>query len=1547
MRNKFRVVIWKNFIIRRRHWFLTILESLLPIALFFLIAYGRSKIDGLSKKEVTYPSRSEVMSISKDIDVGSTYILYTPENNFTTSVMKIFWNNFQIPSDKVFGFGTEVNMVEHYHKLYNYTIIAIVFSGNDPKNVKYTIRYHENRPYYENEISTNLRYLPPFSPFVPGQGSNYYWKGLISVQNMLDLSFIQYSLNMESDVTIEVQEFPYPPYILDSGITNLFLEYLPVMTIFSFIFLCPAVLKRVVEEKHSGIKELLKMVGMESWMLWLGWMIYGMVPIFFSVSIIVFLMKVPIFGSEYPPIEHSNFLLLFFFLLFYCMTSITLCFAISSFFSKPTTAMVTGILIWILSYCVPKYSLGLHESNQLSWFVNILLNLLPNMALHYGYSAISVYEERGLGIQWNNFYQSSSGGVNDVTMLNVFVMLWFDMLLFVLFTFYMDGVNPGKYGVRKSLLFPIYHLVKKFSKINNVVVNCETLPLENIEEGRGMDKGIEIHKLYKRYGSKMAVSNLNLDIYKNQITVLLGHNGAGKSTTMSMITGMLEVTSGSIIINGSDIKNNMDKIRQNLGLCPQHNLFFTDLTVREHLLFFAKLKGRTSQDAALETDKLLKDMNLYEKRNSLAHTLSGGMKRKLCLGMSLVGGSNVLILDEPSSGMDPESRRQLWDLLLSWRGEKTILVTTHFMEEADALGDWIAIMADGALQCYGTPMFLKKRYDTGYHLSLILNDDKTTDEAALRKNKISLIRKEVDRHIHGNQLKSQDGNHIVFVLPFESNTELANLLEELEKKKNELGIANISVTVTTLEDVFLKARVESSGEDDQIERSPLCPTVKLTSSRTKMTISTLLMKKYLFMKTKRWAYIIPLLIALLFFSLTVYLTSQGKSNFNDEGPSLAFRLNLYGESSVFYNGSPTNSRMELLKSFYRQAVEAGGSEAFNVVDVEESIIEKGEDNIAYYKEHMIAAANFFVTNGSIRAVAMYNAVALHSLPISLNLITNAIVKTLLGSEYSISTSYWPLESIDTSASPVEYSETMFAVLWLIMIPIGCLFILGSFIIFPHTEISTRFIQLQYMCGVKPVVYWITNFLSDLVVYFIMIFPLTLIVCLASPPFRQIYEFGMLLAILIVYGMCGIPFTYLFTRKSSASGAFALLVIMGIFWVQLCHLSFPKYSVGQLTFRRALSWVKYTISSCYYKIFLKRDENTDNIRPGERDDSNGTLKANKLFKTYSGKQIVKNIDFTLQDRECLGILGVNGAGKTTTFRMLTREEIVDNGQIHLLKDKKKININQDEYMEQLGYCPQADTLNFILTGREILTVIAQLRGIENYKREVDYFLEYFDLEKYADQPCGHYSGGNKRKLSLAVSIIGFRKVVLLDEPTNGVDPSSRRKCWKLIKGVQEEKNLSFILTSHSMMECEALCNKLKIMKEGEFVEQGSLSELKKRFGGFTLKLKLFKSGENELDELDAAEFSRGDPLTFHTVEEIKDYFTKNSRGELKDEHAGLLHFYIKGDEKNQKWSTIFREVENIKSKNPHLIEDYNISEASLEDVFLKVARSEGEENTNGK
>ncbi|XP_051852518.1 retinal-specific phospholipid-transporting ATPase ABCA4-like [Antechinus flavipes] len=227
--------------------------------------------------------------------------------------------------------------------------------------------------------------------------------------------------------------------------------------------------------------------------------------------------------------------------------------------------------------------------------------------------------------------------------------------------------------------------------------------------------------------------------------------GAAKS----ILTGLMPPTSGTVLIGGKDIETQMDSIRHDLGMCPQHNILFHHLTVAEHILLYAQLKGKSRKEAQLEMETMLEDTGLHHKRNEEAQNLSGGMQRKLSVAIAFVGDAKVIVLDEPTSGVDPYSRRSIWDLLLKYRSDfswnrrygmkpssprrgvpgktgwrlngvscssppgRTIIMSTHHMDEADLLGDRIAIISQGRLYCSGTPLFLKNCFGTGFYLTLV------------------------------------------------------------------------------------------------------------------------------------------------------------------------------------------------------------------------------------------------------------------------------------------------------------------------------------------------------------------------------------------------------------------------------------------------------------------------------------------------------------------------------------------------------------------------------------------------------------------------------------------------------------------------------------------------------------------------------------------------------------------------------------------------------------------------------------------------------------
>jgi ATP-binding cassette subfamily A (ABC1) protein 3 len=181
--------------------------------------------------------------------------------------------------------------------------------------------------------------------------------------------------------------------------------------------------------------------------------------------------------------------------------------------------------------------------------------------------------------------------------------------------------------------------------------------------------GITCQNLRKVFNKKTAVNDVSLNIFSGQITVLLGH--------------IFPPSSGTAYVDGYDIKTQTKEARRSIALCPQENILYNELDVYQHLKLYAILKDHPWNDVDNEINKILQLVTLTDKKHSLSTQLSGGMKRKLSLGIAMIANSKILILDEPTSGMDPEARRHMWDVLQSIRRDKTILLTTHYMEEAD------------------------------------------------------------------------------------------------------------------------------------------------------------------------------------------------------------------------------------------------------------------------------------------------------------------------------------------------------------------------------------------------------------------------------------------------------------------------------------------------------------------------------------------------------------------------------------------------------------------------------------------------------------------------------------------------------------------------------------------------------------------------------------------------------------------------------------------------------------------------------------------------
>jgi len=220
-------------------------------------------------------------------------------------------------------------------------------------------------------------------------------------------------------------------------------------------------------------------------------------------------------------------------------------------------------------------------------------------------------------------------------------------------------------------------------------------------------------QLTKRYGPLVAVQDLSLQVYEGEVLGLLGPNGAGKTTSINMMCGLLKPDSGQVLIHGQPIRSHDTGTRTKVGVCPQNTVLWNNLTCLEQLEFIGEMYDMPRKVAHQRGEALLDIMGLADKRNQLARTLSGGMQRRLNLIMALVHDPDILVLDEPEAGLDPQSRVLVREYIKSLARKKTVILTTHNMDEADRIADRIAIMDHGQLLRLDTPEALKRSVGEG------------------------------------------------------------------------------------------------------------------------------------------------------------------------------------------------------------------------------------------------------------------------------------------------------------------------------------------------------------------------------------------------------------------------------------------------------------------------------------------------------------------------------------------------------------------------------------------------------------------------------------------------------------------------------------------------------------------------------------------------------------------------------------------------------------------------------------------------------------------
>ncbi|KAL5335820.1 hypothetical protein BJX70DRAFT_401245 [Aspergillus crustosus] len=1047
-----------------------------------------------------------------------------------------------------------------------------------------------------------------------------------------------------------------------------------------------------------------------------------------------------------------------------------------------------------------------------------------------------------------------------------------------------------------------------------------------------------------------AVSNLSIDVSKGQIMVLLGANGSGKSTTLDAIAGLSKLSSGEINVN-------YGQKDPKFGLCPQKNVLWDNLTVKEHVKIFNKLKATGKFDTDGQVMQLLHDCDLKKKMKAQSKTLSGGQKRKVQLAMMFTGGSSVCCVDEVSSGLDPLSRRKIWDILLAERGFRTIVLTTHFLDEADLLADHIAILSKGVLKADGSSVELKNRLGSGYHIHVL---NVPGSEHATRSRFPSIA-----KEVHFDET----------VYTVQCSAEAARFVSELEQE----GVTEYRVSGPTIEDVFLKVASEldlevsgdSSGNARQAQKDGINDAEDnddrhslhlMTGRRIGMLSQAwhLFRKRLTILRRNPLPYLAAFLIPVIAAGLvTLFLQGVprpgcgGDDSYRTPESTLADQW----DELLLVIGPSDRVQPELLESFIvsmsnRLASDPGDSDGNN----RSTSIESHFHTVANYPDFTdYVAANYHnVTPGGVYlgdslwdpTIAWKGDNA--NFPLAA-LTQNVLDRLVTGMSINVGFEYFDIPLM------ADFFDIMQLIVYF---GLAMSVYPAFFALYPTIERLRNVRALHYSNGVQGISLWLAYLSFD---FCIVVASSVLAIIIFRAVSDIWYHIGYLFVVFFLYGLCGTLCSYsvsLFTKSQLAAFAFAaggqcvmflayFIAYMSVLtyaptdkvdsYLDIAHYTiaivspsgnllralFTSLNLFSILCRGAagreiatypgeiglyggpilylilqsafvfvlLVWVesgspmftwlrpKTKPQDLEEKEPIDRDITEEISRVSEATDNLRLLHVSKTFKKFTA---IEDVTFGVGTGEIFALLGPNGAGKTTTISLIRGDIQPTRNSGEILVDNISVLKHRAAARARLGVCPQFDAMDQ-MTVLEHLIFYARIRGILDITHNVNEIIHAVGLGPFKHRMATKLSGGNKRKLSLGIALMGNPSVLLLDEPSSGMDAASRRVMWKTLAAVAPGR--SIVLTTHSMEEADALAHRAGIMAR-RMLALGTTDALRHKYGNMYHVHIVHTAAPHTSDE---------------DMESIRDWVTDSFPGAVIEQktYHGQLRFSVPADQSQHK------------------------------------------------
>ncbi|XP_014442641.1 ATP-binding cassette sub-family A member 5 isoform X2 [Tupaia chinensis] len=1561
-----RTLLLKNYLIKCRTKKSSVQEILFP--LFFLFWLILISMMHPNKKYHEVPD-VELHPLDKFI-LSNLVLGYTPVTNITRNIMQ------KVSTEHL----PDVIITEEYANEKEMITSSLSKSSNFVGVVFKDFMSYELR-FFPDMIPVSSVYMDSRAGCSKSCEAAQYWSsGFTVLQASIDAAIIQLKTNvsiwkelestkaviMGETAVIEIDTFP-------RGVILIYL----VIAFSPFGYFLAI---HIVAEKEKKIKEFLKIMGLHDTAFWLSWVLLY-TSLIFLMSL---LMAVIATASLLFPQSSSFVIFLLFFL--YGLSSVFFALMLTPLFKKSKHVGIVEFFVTV-AFGFVGLLIVLMENfpKSLVW----LFSPFCQCTFLIGIAQVMHLEDLNEGALFSNLTEG------PYPLIITIILLALNSVFYVLVAIYLDQVIPGEFGLRRSSFYFLKLSYWSKSKrnykelsegnVNGSISFSEIIePVSSEFIGKEAIRIIGIQKTHRKKGENVeALRNLSFDIYEGQITALLGHSGTGKSTLMNILCGLCPPSDGFASIYGYRVSeiDEMFEARKMIGICPQLDIHFDVLTVEENLSILASIRGIPANNIIQEVQKVLLDLDMQAIKDNQAKKLSGGQKRKLSLGIAVLGNPKVLLLDEPTAGMDPCSRHIVWNLLKYRKANRVTVFSTHFMDEADILADRKAVISQGMLKCVGSSIFLKSKWGIGYRLSMYIDRYCATESLS------SLVR----QHIPGATVLQQNDQQLVYSLPFKDMDKFSGLFFALDTHSN-LGVISYGVSLTTLEDVFLKLEVEAeidqadysvftqqppeeemdSKSFDEMEQSLLIlsetkASLVSTMSLWKQQVYTIARFHLLTLRRESKSVRSVLLLLLIFFTVQIFMFLVHHSFKNAVVPTklvpdLYFlkpgdKPHKYKTSLLLQNS--TDSDIDDLISFFTKqnimvtmfndsdyVSAAPHSAALNVMHSEEEITDIVFKVELYFQAALLGIIvtamppYFAMENAENHKIKAYTQLKLSGLLPSAYWIGQAIV--------DIPLFFVVLILMLGSLFAFHYGLYFYAVKFLAVV-----FCLTGYV--PSVILFTYIASFTFKKILNTKEFWS------------FIYSVTALACIAVTEIT--YFMGYTVTVVLHYTFCiAIPIYPLLG---------CLISFIKVSWKNIrrsgdTYNSWDRLLVAVIApYLQCVLWIfllqyyekKYGGRSIrkdpFFRTFSTKSKNRKFPEPPNKEDEDDDVRAERLkvkelmscqcceekpaimvsnlHKEYDDKKefllsrrvkkvATKYISFCVKKGEILGLLGPNGAGKSTIINILVGDIEPTSGQVFL--GDYSSDATEDDSIKCMGYCPQINPLWPDITLQEHFEIYGSIKGMStsDMKEVISRITNVLDLKEHLQKTIKKLPAGIKRKLCFALSMLGNPQVTLLDEPSTGMDPKAKQHMWRAIRTAFKNKKRAAILTTHYMEEAEAVCDRVAIMVSGQLRCIGTVQHLKSKFGkGYFLEIKLKDWIENlEVDRLQR---------------EIQYIFPNASR---QESFSSILAYKIPKEDV-QSLSQSFSKLEE--AKHTFAIEEYSFSQATLEQVFVELTKEQEEEDNS--